>query len=457
MTTGTAGPSLRPTSRHRATGRLLLIEDDADLARLFAAVLGEAGHTVTVAPTLASAQHHLGSGSWDLVLLDLLLPDGDGRQLLEQLRSQPTTSTLPVFVASARVGPQARAECIALGADAYFEKPVDVGGLVHAVGRRLERFGQHQAQSRRDPVTGLPNRAAFLEACTTLRAGHPDDVPISIAVLDFDHFLWVRETWGRTYADGILRRAGVRLSMLLSQADCLARWDGSDFVVLFARRTPAEASLALESALETLRTVNFRQGHIEPLVLTFSAGVTQLEAGGSINDALAQADRLCYVAKASGRTRVVHGDATTTAPARRILLAEDDPSVTVLLQRYLQREGFTISAYPDGQAALAAVPDSGAALVITDIEMPELDGLGLIQGIREHPLVHHLPIMVLSGMGDENTIVRAFELGADEYVLKPFSAREVAMRARRLLRRPATDGVMAPVAKRETPGVVVRE
>ena len=226
MTTGTAGPSSRPTSRHRATGRLLLIEDDADLARLLAAVLGEAGHTVTVAPTLASAQHHLGSGSWDLVLLDLLLPDGDGRQLLEQLRSQPTTSTLPVFVASARVGPQARAECIALGADAYFEKPVDVGGLVHAVGRRLERFGQHQAQSRRDPVTGLPNRAAFLEACTTLRAGHPDDVPISIAVLDFDHFLWVRETWGRTYADGILRRAGVRLSMLLSQADCLARWDG---------------------------------------------------------------------------------------------------------------------------------------------------------------------------------------------------------------------------------------
>lgn len=442
MTTGTAGPLRRPT-----TGRLLLIEDDTDLARLFATVLDEAGHTVTVAPTLASAQNHLAGGIWDLVLLDLLLPDGDGRQLLEQLRSQPSTSTLPVFVASARVGPQARAECIALGADAYFEKPVDIDSLVHAIGRRLERYSQHQAQSRRDPVTGLPNRAAFLEACAALRAGHPDDVPISIAVLDFDHFLWVRETWGRTYADGILRRAGVRLSMLLSQAECLARWDGSDFVALFARRTPAEASLALESALETLRIVNFRQGHTEPLVLTFSAGVAELEADGSINDALAQADRLCYIAKASGRTRVITGDATTTVPARRVLLAEDDPSVTTLLQRYLRREGFTVSAFPNGQAALAAAPHSGAALIITDIEMPELDGLGLIQGIREHPLVRHLPIMVLSGMGDENTIVRAFELGADEYVLKPFSAREVAVRVRRLLRRPATDGVMAAVTK----------
>ena len=138
MTTNTTGPTVRPASP-RAAGRLLLIEDDADLARLFATVLREAGHTVTIAPTLASAQSHLGSGSWDLVLLDLLLPDGDGRQLLEQLRSQPSTSTLPVFVVSARVGPQARAECIALGADAYFEKPVDVESLNLAVGRRLER------------------------------------------------------------------------------------------------------------------------------------------------------------------------------------------------------------------------------------------------------------------------------------------------------------------------------
>ena len=444
MISDTAGPPRRPT-----TGRLLLIEDDADLARLFVAVLGEAGHAVTVAPTLASAQSHLGGGSWDLVVLDLLLPDGDGRKLLEQLRSQPSTSTLPVLVASARVGPQARAECIALGADAYFEKPVDPEALAHAVGRRLERFSQQQAQARRDPVTGLPNRAAFLEACGALRAGHPSDVPISIAVLDFDHFLWVRETWGRTYADGILRRAGVRLSMLLSHADCLARWDGSDFVALFARRTPAEAGLALDSALETLRTINFRQGHTEPLVLTYSAGVAELEAGGTINDALAQADRLCYIAKASGRARVVSGDVATAVPARRVLLAEDDPSVTSLLERYLRREGFSVSAFPNGLTALAAAPKSGAALIITDIEMPELDGLGLIRGIREHPSMRHLPIMVLSGMGDEHTIVRAFELGADEYVLKPFSAREVAVRVRRLLRRPTVDGTMAAVASKE--------
>jgi diguanylate cyclase (GGDEF)-like protein len=443
MTSRPDGPAPRPIARRPAVGRLLLIEDDAAISHLFATVLSNAGHTVTVAPSLASAHTHLAAGSWDLVLLDLLLPDGDGRQLLEQLRSQPSTSTLPVFISSARVGSQVRAECTALGADAYFEKPVDPSTLTEAVGRRLDRFSQQQAQTRRDPVTGLPNRAAFLESVATMRAGHPSDVPISVAVLDFDHFLWVRDTWGRTYADGILRRAGVRLAMLLAQADCLARWDGSDFVALFARRSAAEAALALQSALETLRTVNFRQGQADPLVLTFSAGVAELDAAGSVTDALAEADRLCYVAKASGRARVVSGDVATTVPTRRIILAEDDPSIVSLLGRYLRREGFVVSAFPNGEAALAAAPLSGASAIITDMEMPELDGIGLIRGIREHPVLRHLPIMVLSGMGDENMIVRAFEVGADEYVLKPFSAREVAVRIRRLLRRPAVEGVMA--------------
>ncbi|MEO8634753.1 MAG: response regulator [Gemmatimonadales bacterium] len=442
MTSPLDGPAARPHYPRPGAGRLLVIEDDANLARLFAAVLGEAGHAVTVAPTLASAQSHLAGGGWDLVLLDLLLPDGDGRQLLEQLRSQPSTSTLPVFIVSAGIGPQVRAECTALGADAYFEKPVDSAALAQAVARRLERYDQQQAQARRDPLTGLPNRAAFLEACAALRAGHPTDVPISVAVLDFDHFLWVRETWGRTYADGILRRAGVRLSVLLSQADCLARWDGSDFVALFARKTPAEAGVALQSALESLRDVNFRKGQSEPLVLTYSAGVAGLEAGGDVNDALAQADRLCYIAKSSGRARVVSEAVATSAPSRRILLAEDDPSIITLVGRYLRHDGFSVSAFPNGRTALAAAPLSGASLLITDIEMPELDGIGLIRGIREHPALRHLPIMVLSGLGDENMIVRAIEAGADEYVLKPFSAREVAVRVRRLLRRPAVEGTM---------------
>ncbi|MGH7702714.1 MAG: response regulator transcription factor, partial [Gemmatimonadales bacterium] len=96
--------------------------------------------------------------------------------------------------------------------------------------------------------------------------------------------------------------------------------------------------------------------------------------------------------------------------------------------------------YKDGAEALAAAPQSGASLIISDVEMPYLNGFELLRGLRQLPACRHLPIMMLTGMGDEDQIVRAFELGADEYVLKPFLIREVIARVRRLLRQEGLRG-----------------
>jgi DNA-binding response OmpR family regulator len=127
-----------------------------------------------------------------------------------------------------------------------------------------------------------------------------------------------------------------------------------------------------------------------------------------------------------------------------VLLAEDDPSVVRLLTKHLRREGFEVIAFPDGAAALAGAAGCGASLVISDVQMPRLDGLSLVGELREHPEFRHIPIMMLTAMGDESYIVRAFELGADDYVLKPFSMREVTARLRRLLRRPSLAGTPIP-------------
>jgi two-component system alkaline phosphatase synthesis response regulator PhoP len=95
----------------------------------------------------------------------------------------------------------------------------------------------------------------------------------------------------------------------------------------------------------------------------------------------------------------------------------------------------------DGEEAMAIFPTSGASMLISDVEMPRMDGLALLAALRAHPAGKHLPVMMLTAMGDENYVVRAFELGADDYVLKPFSAREVTARIRRMLRRPTVSGV----------------
>jgi diguanylate cyclase (GGDEF)-like protein len=428
----------------KANDTVLIVEDDLLFARQIESALAASGCRVLVAATAAEARRQIGLEHISLLVLDLILPDGDGRGILVDLRSDPRTAAMPIFVVSARLGTQTKSECFALGADAYFDKPVDLEAFAVAVGARLERHADQTLTARRDPVTGLPNRAAFLEAVTRLRETSPAGTDFSLAVLDLDHFRWIEETWGRQFSDGVLRRAGVRLAMALRQAAIFARWDGAEFIALFARRSAAEAGVALEQALAVLRRVDFRPGEETSLTVTFSAGVVDVGEQQDIEDAIAEADRLRYVAKESGRSRVVSAGSHDAVPSRRILLAEDDENVSRLVSRHLRMEGFDVVVFPDGEQALANAPGLGAALIISDLEMPNLDGLGLLRGLREHPELRHVPVMMLTAMGDENYIVRAFELGADDYVLKPFSMREVTARVRRLLRRPSLAGI--PVA-----------
>jgi diguanylate cyclase (GGDEF)-like protein len=425
----------------RTTDVILVIEDDLVFAKSLETSLAGAGRRIIVAETAQAGREVLRREQVGLLVLDLILPDGDGRNILLELRSDPQTAGLPVFVVSARLGTRTKSECFALGADAYFEKPLDLTTFSVAVSARLERHFDASQLARRDPVTGLPNRAAFLEASARLRDAAPPETPFALAVLDLDHFRWIEETWGRQFSDNVLRRSGVRLAMVLRQASVFARWDGAEFIALFSGRSAAETGVAVDQSLTVLRRVDFRPGEAGPLTVTFSAGVVDVGHGQSMEDAIALADRLRYVAKASGRNRVVAGETAEAIPSRRILLAEDDPAMVRLITKHLRREGFEVIAFPDGASALANAPGSGAALVISDIEMPNLDGLGLLKGLRAHPEFRHIPVMMLTAMGDENYIVRAFELGADDYVLKPFSMREVTARVRRLLRRPSVVGV----------------
>jgi two-component system, cell cycle response regulator len=433
---------LNPPASSSGGRSLLIVEDDELFARTLAAVLAAPGRRVEIVATAAEARARLAAGPVSLVVLDLILPDSDGRNILHEFRSDPRTAGLPLFVVSARLGTHTKAECFALGADAYFEKPLDLDAFAVAVSARLER---HDALmlARRDGVTGLPNRAAFFEILAHMRANTEPNTPFALAVLDLDHFRWIEETWGRQFGDGVLRRAAIRLAMSLRTASCFARWDGAEFIAFFAGRSAGEAAASVEQGLEALRRVDFRQGADEPLILTFSAGVTDLHSEQDVEEAIDVADRLRYAAKTGGRNRVVVGTAAAPTPVARILLAEDDHDIVRLLTRHLRREGFEVVHAGDGEEALALFPTSGASMVISDVEMPRLDGLGFLRGLREHPAGRHLPVMMLTAMGDENYVVRAFELGADDYVLKPFSAREVTARIRRMLRRPSVAGVPA--------------
>ncbi len=121
-------------------------------------------------------------------------------------------------------------------------------------------------------------------------------------------------------------------------------------------------------------------------------------------------------------------------PARSVLVIEDDPTTRDVLRRYLTRAGLTVVEAGDGASGLAAFAQADPQLVILDLMLPGIDGLDVCERIRR---TSGVPIMILTALGSESDRVVGLEQGADDYVVKPFSPREVTLRAQRLLQRSA--------------------
>ena len=127
----------------------------------------------------------------------------------------------------------------------------------------------------------------------------------------------------------------------------------------------------------------------------------------------------------------------------RILVVDDEPQIVDLLRSYLRRDGFTVEQAMDGEAALAAFGRLRPDLVILDLMLPKVDGREVCRRIRD---ASHTPIIMLTARDEETDKLLGLELGADDYITKPFSPREVVARVRAVLRRgtrEATDLVRA--------------
>lgn len=117
----------------------------------------------------------------------------------------------------------------------------------------------------------------------------------------------------------------------------------------------------------------------------------------------------------------------------RVLLAEDDETISEPLSRALRREGYTVDVAEDGRAALTSTEGEAPDLVILDIGLPYLDGLEVCRRIRQEGLTS--PVLILTARGDEVDTVVGLDAGADDYVTKPFRLAELLARVRALLRR----------------------
>ena len=118
-----------------------------------------------------------------------------------------------------------------------------------------------------------------------------------------------------------------------------------------------------------------------------------------------------------------------------VLVVDDDPDVCDLVTYKLEQSGFDVRRANDGDGALREVAKQVPDLVLLDIMMPGITGLEVLQRWRADPATEAMPVILLTAKAQENDVERGFELGADDYVVKPFSPRELARRVTAVMSR----------------------
>jgi two-component system alkaline phosphatase synthesis response regulator PhoP len=129
----------------------------------------------------------------------------------------------------------------------------------------------------------------------------------------------------------------------------------------------------------------------------------------------------------------------------KVTIIEDDPDIAGLVEHYLAAEGFKVGHARDGAEGLKRVKASPPDLLILDLMLPGLDGLDVCKALRAAPATASLPILMLTAKGEESDKVIGLELGADDYLTKPFSPKELVARVKSLLRRKARQEPAVPV------------
>lgn len=119
--------------------------------------------------------------------------------------------------------------------------------------------------------------------------------------------------------------------------------------------------------------------------------------------------------------------------SKRILIADDEPNIVVSLEFLMRREGFEVSTATDGEAALAALAASTPDLVLLDIMLPKMNGFEVCQRMRADPRWSGVKVLMLSAKGRDTDVAKGLALGADAYVTKPFSTKDLVVQVRQLL------------------------
>lgn len=295
--------------------QLLLVDDDANNRAALSRRLTMRGYTVDVAEDGPDALARILRKSYDLVLLDQMMPGMNGIEVLRRIRNSYSQSELPVIMITGVGASQTAVDALHAGANDYVVKPVDALVVAARIQSQLARSEADRVMRMLDPLTRLGNRHLFLERAAGAMTRPDDGRASSLAVLflDVDDFKAIAESFGHGAGTQVLQQVAERIRRALTQAgigashSAVARIDGGSFVILLDRpESAAQPGQLAEAVLATFNTpVHFNGFQHE---ITASIGIvissgSDSDEGTSAEDLLCDAGLAAHHAKEPGKNR----------------------------------------------------------------------------------------------------------------------------------------------------------
>lgn len=304
------------SQRRFIVGNVLLIEDSPSQAAWLSSLLASRGLSVDAFPDAEQALLAFHDDDYDIVVTDVVLA---GKLTgLNQVRAIRRLSgekgAVPIFAVTAYDDVSRRIELFNVGINDYMAKPVHPEEMINRIANLIEL---HQARKKLnqermvlqemallDPLTKLYNRAALNQLLPkALANAYRDRVPVSLAVMDVDHFKPINDNHGHQHGDRVLQELGEWLPGIFRDGDMIFRWGGEEFVIFLNNCRLQQAQALIEKQCQRLSQRRFAN-----LEITASFGISTGEQCSheiSLEKLLEYADQALYEAKAAGRNRVV--------------------------------------------------------------------------------------------------------------------------------------------------------
>ncbi|SMH46651.1 response regulator [Azospirillum agricola] len=387
------------------TGPVLIVDDSLTVRMDLQEALEAAGLTCVARATIESARAAIATGAFVAVLLDVLLPDGDGIELLRELRADPATADLPVLMLSTEAEVSDRVRGMRTGADDYVGKPYDRGYVVSRVEELLRRRRSAAADAR-PLVLVIDDSATFREHFRqTLRgAGY-------------------RVLLAPTGEDGLRSVAAARPDAVVVDAH-LPDIDGMAVIRRLKldaalRRTPCLLLTAADSA------------HFEVVALEAGADMF-LNKGEPVAVILS---RLEAMLRAVGPTATAGPELSSLFGPKRVLAVDDSPSYLQELGARIRQNGYEVILASSGEEALTLLAAQHVDCVLLDLIMPGISGQDACRRIKNTLAWRDIPLIMLTSCEDSDTMVSAFNAGADDYIVKSSDFELIHARLRAQIRR----------------------